>query len=63
MEIFYKYVKRKYCDGKIIFLCVPNHNKMHLEAAKNNYGININDIKAVVPKNGTIPNRLKKKSL
>jgi hypothetical protein len=42
----YKYVKRKYCDGKIIFLCLPNHNKMHLEAAKNNYSININDIQS-----------------
>ena len=25
---------------------MPNHNKMHLEAAKNNYGININDIQS-----------------
>ncbi|KAA9036548.1 hypothetical protein FW778_18185 [Ginsengibacter hankyongi] len=40
----YKYVKRKYCDGKITFLCLPDYNKMHLEAAKNNYGTNINGI-------------------
>ena len=42
----YKYVKRKYCDGKIIFLCLPNHDKMHLEAAKNNYGTTINDLQS-----------------
>ena len=40
----YKYVKRKYFDGNIIFLCLPDHNKMNLEAAKNNYVTNINDI-------------------
>jgi hypothetical protein len=40
----YKYVKRKYLDGNIIFLCLPDHNKMNLEAAKNNYVTNINDI-------------------
>ena len=31
----YKYVKRKYCDGKLIFLCLPDYNKMRLETAKN----------------------------
>ncbi len=39
----YKYVKRKYVDGNIIFLCLPDYNKMHLETAKNNYSSNIND--------------------
>jgi hypothetical protein len=40
----YEYVKRKYCDGKIIFLCLPNHNKMYLEAEKNKIATNNNDI-------------------
>ena len=40
----YKYVKRKYIDGNIIFLCIPYYNKMHLEAVKNNYVQNINDL-------------------
>ena len=40
----YKYVKRKYFDGKIIFLCLPNHNKMYLEAEKNKIATNNNDI-------------------
>ena len=40
----YKYVKRKYNDGNITFLCIPDYNKMHLEAAKNNYVTNINDL-------------------
>jgi len=39
----YKYVKRKYADGNIIFLCLPDYNKMQLETAKNNYSSNIND--------------------
>jgi hypothetical protein len=42
----YKYVKRKYFDGNIIFLCLPDHNKMKLEAAKNTYVNNINDIQS-----------------
>ena len=40
----YKYVKRKYLDGNIIFLCLPDYNKMHLEAVKNNYVTNNNDV-------------------
>ena len=40
----YKYVKRKYIDGNITFLCIPDYNKMHLEAAKNNYVTNINGL-------------------
>jgi hypothetical protein len=40
----YKYVKRKYIDGNIVFLCLPDYNKMHLESVKNNYVTNISDI-------------------
>ncbi len=40
----YKYVKRKVEDGNLILLCLPDQSKMHLEAAKNNYVSNINDI-------------------
>lgn len=39
----YKYVKRKYLDGNMIFLCLPDYNKMQLEAAKNNYVTNNSD--------------------
>jgi hypothetical protein len=42
----YKYVKRKYTDGNMTFLCLPDHNKMHLEAAKNNIVSNINDVQS-----------------
>ncbi len=31
----YKYVKRKVCDGNLVLLCLPDHNKMNLETAKN----------------------------
>jgi hypothetical protein len=40
----YKYVKRKVCDGNLILLCLPDHNKMHLETAKNNLLKNSNDL-------------------
>ena len=40
----YKYVKRKVCDGNLILLCLPDHNKMHLETAKNDLFKNANDL-------------------
>jgi hypothetical protein len=40
----YKYVKRKVCDGNLILLCLPDHNKMHLETAKNDLFKNSNDL-------------------
>lgn len=33
----YKYVKRKVQNGELILLCIPDHNKMNLENAKNDY--------------------------
>jgi len=40
----YKYVKRKVCDGNLVLLCLPDHNKMHLETAKNDLFKNANDL-------------------
>jgi hypothetical protein len=40
----YKYVKRKVCDGNLVLLCLPDHNKMHLETAKNDLIKNSNDL-------------------
>ena len=40
----YKYVKRKVCDGNLILLCLPDHNKMHLETAKNELFKTSNDL-------------------
>lgn len=40
----YKYVKRKVCDGNLVLLCLPDKNKMHLEAAKNDLFKNSNDL-------------------
>ena len=40
----YKYVKRKVCDGNLILLCLPDHNKMNLETAKNDLFRNANDL-------------------
>ena len=40
----YKYVKRKYCDGQLTILCLPDHAKMRLETAKNNLSQLGNDL-------------------
>ena len=40
----YKYVKRKVCDGNLILLCLPDHNKMHLETVKNDLFKNSADL-------------------
>ncbi|MEP7144725.1 MAG: hypothetical protein ABI707_17715 [Ferruginibacter sp.] len=40
----YRYVKRKVCDGNLILLCLPDHNKMHLETAKNDLFKKANDL-------------------
>ena len=40
----YKYVKRKVCDGNLVLLCLPDHNKMQLETAKNDLFKNSNDL-------------------
>ena len=40
----YKFVKRKYADGSMTFLCLPDQNKMNLEDAKNAVTSNLNDL-------------------
>jgi hypothetical protein len=40
----YKYVKRKMVDGQLILLCLPDDNKMQLEAAKTDFFKNTNDL-------------------
>jgi hypothetical protein len=40
----YKYVKRKISDGQLILLCLPDHNKMQLQSAKNEFFKYANDL-------------------
>lgn len=40
----YKFVKRKYADGNMTFLCLPDQNKMNLEDANNVVTSNLNDV-------------------
>ncbi|WP_153798158.1 hypothetical protein [Foetidibacter luteolus] len=40
----YKYVKRKVVDGQLILKCLPNHEKMRLESAQNDYSRLANDL-------------------
>lgn len=40
----YKYVKRKVQKGELILLCIPDHNKMQLETAKDDFFKYANDL-------------------
>jgi hypothetical protein len=40
----YKYVKRKIAEGNLVLLCLPDHNKMSIESAKQDFFKNANDI-------------------
>lgn len=39
-----KYVKRKISDGNLILLCIPDHNKMRIESAKDEFFKYANDL-------------------
>lgn len=40
----YKYVKRKIVDGQLVLLCLPDHNKMRLQSARDDFFKNANDL-------------------
>jgi hypothetical protein len=40
----YKYVERKVADDTLYLKCLPNAEKMHLEDAKDNFFLNVNDL-------------------
>lgn len=40
----YKYVKRKITDGNLVLLCLPDHNKMQIEFAKEEFFKYANDL-------------------
>ncbi|TKK70197.1 hypothetical protein FC093_05455 [Ilyomonas limi] len=40
----YKYVKRRIVNGELELLCLPDHNKMRLQSAKNDFFKTTNDI-------------------
>ncbi len=40
----YKYVKRKIVDGQLVLLCLPDHNKMRLQSAKDDFFKTANDL-------------------
>lgn len=42
--VLYKYVKRKVDNDTLILLCIPNHKKMDLQTAKNEFFKNTNDL-------------------
>jgi hypothetical protein len=43
--IHYKYVKRKIEKGELVLLCLPNHSKMQLENASEEYYKLVNDLR------------------
>lgn len=40
----YKYVKRKVCNDTLYLMCIPNTKKMNLEAARDDFFKNTNDL-------------------
>ena len=42
--ILYKYVKRKVTNDTLILLCIPNHQKMNLQTAKDDFFKSTNDL-------------------
>ena len=42
--ILYKYVKRKLVNDTLVLLCIPNHQKMELRTASNDFFKNTNDL-------------------
>lgn len=42
--VLYKYVKRKVVNDTLIVMCIPNHEKMNLQTAKNDFFKNTNDL-------------------
>ncbi|MEP6615364.1 MAG: hypothetical protein ABJA57_02235 [Ginsengibacter sp.] len=42
--IIYKYVKRKVVNDTLVLLCIPNHQKMQLQSAKEDFYKNTNDL-------------------
>ena len=49
--ILYKYVKRKLANDTLVLLCIPNHQKMNLQTAKDDFFKNINDLSQSNSKN------------
>ena len=42
--ILYKYVKRKVTNDTLVLLCIPNHQKMNLQTAEDDFFKNTNDL-------------------
>jgi hypothetical protein len=42
--ILYKYVKRKVTNDTLVLLCIPNHQKMDLQTARDDFFKNTNDL-------------------
>ncbi len=42
--VLYKYVKRKVINDTLVLLCIPDHQKMNLQTAKNEFFKNTNDV-------------------
>jgi hypothetical protein len=53
--IHYKYVKRKIEMGELVLLCLPNHSKMQLESASDNFFQLVNDLQNPVQNKGSQP--------
>lgn len=53
--IHYKYVKRKIDMGELVLLCLPNHEKMELESASEEFYQQVNDLQNPAQNKGSQP--------
>lgn len=53
--IHYKYVKRKVEAGELVLLCLPNHSKMQLESARDEFFQLVNDLQNPVQNKSSQP--------
>jgi hypothetical protein len=54
-----RYVKQKLVNGEMIFLCLPDHGKVHLQSAKNEFVKYANDVQSNSPSGKSNNNILK----
>jgi hypothetical protein len=53
--IHYKYVKRKVDGGELVLLCLPNHSKMQLQSARDEFFQLVNDLQNPVQNKDSSP--------
>lgn len=61
--VHYNYVKRKVVNDTLILMCIPNHGKMKLNSAKEQFFSLVNDVSEGGDQKGSIPKSAPIKSI